>query len=722
MAIYFEKENQTFYLESKNITYAFRIHKFGLLNHLYYGKRIPREDLAFSVFEMERGHSANLPEAGRAESLDSYHNECPTFGRSDYRESMLAFCDYLGVRVVDLKYVSHEIFKEKPSIDGMPSLRGGETLVVKLKDERTGAVVCLHYTVYEDLPVIARHVEIFNEGENAFAVDRAFSFCVDYPDKEWESITLPGAHVKERLMERSKLIHGTFTADSNRGVSSSQMNPFLALVRKDTNENQGEAYGYNLVYSGNFAFKTYIGQNEEVRVVGGLNDYDFSWEVKPSEKFVTPEVVMVYSDEGLGGMSRAFHDVYREYLINERFVKKSRPIVINNWEATYFDFDTEKLCKIIDSVVGTGIDTFVLDDGWFGARNGDLAGLGDWFVNLDKLPKGLTPVVEHAHKNGLKFGLWFEPEMVNADSDLYRAHPDWIIHADGIEPCVGRDQYVLDLTRKEVRDYIVNSVSTILQDNKIDYVKWDMNRPLTENYSVWLGKNGKEFAHRYVLGLYDICERLVNGCPNVFFEGCSSGGCRFDPAMLYYFPQIWTSDNSDAYMRTFIQYGTSLCYPLSAQSCHVSASPNHQCGRITPFESRAAIAHLGATGYELDTTKLNENELSKIKKQVEEYKQMEDLALEGDLYRLNNPLNENLFAEMLVAKDKSKAEITVMRPLCVTNGGRICIYPKGLETDSVYEVVEMGLARTGATLMRVGLNVDFPRGDFQTKTFTIKKI
>ena len=249
-----------------------------------------------------------------------------------------------------------------------------------------------------------------------------------------------------------------------------------------------------------------------------------------------------------------------------------------------------------------------------------------------------------------------------------------------------------------------------------------MNRPLTENYSVWLGKNGKEFAHRYVLGLYDICERLVNGCPNVFFEGCSSGGCRFDPAMLYYFPQIWTSDNSDAYMRTFIQYGTSLCYPLSAQSCHVSASPNHQCGRITPFESRAAIAHLGATGYELDTTKLNENELSKIKKQVEEYKQMEDLVLEGDLYRLNNPLNENLFAEMLVAKDKSKAEITVMRPLCVTNGGRICIYPKGLETDSVYEVVEMGLARTGATLMRVGLNVDFPRGDFQTKTFTIKKI
>ena len=719
--IYFEKENQTFYLESKDVTYAFRVHELGFLNHLYYGKRIPREDLAFSVFQADRGHGTGLPYGTRRDSLDVYHNECPTFGRSDYRESMLAF-DFNGIRVTDLIYDGYTVYETKPNLEGMPSVKGGQTLAVSLKDKVHNAKVVLYYTVFEDLPVILRHTEIYNEGGTSFTLDRAFSCCVDYPDKNWEAITLPGAHLRERVMERTKLSHGTFTVDSCRGVSSSQMNPFIALVRKDTNESQGEVYSYNLVYSGNFAFKAHVGQNDEVRLVGGLNDYDFSWEVKPNEKFVTPEVVMVYSNEGLGGMSRAFHDLYRNYLINDRFVKKARPIVINNWEATYFDFNTEKLCNIIDSVVGTGIDTFVLDDGWFGVRNDDTSGLGDWFVNLDKLPQGLTPIIDHAHKNGLKFGLWFEPEMVNGNSDLYRAHPDWIIHADGIDACVGRDQYVLDLTREEVRDYIVESISKILRENAIDYVKWDMNRALTDNYSAWLGKNGKEFAHRYVLGLYEICERIVNGFPHIFFEGCASGGCRFDPAMLYYFPQIWTSDDSDAYMRTFIQYGTSLCYPLSAQSCHVSVCPNHQSGRVTPFDARADIAHLGATGYELDTTKLSQEDLLKVKEQVEKYKGMEDLVLNGDLYRLNNPLEENLFAEMLVAKDKSEAHITIMRPLCRPNGECIRIYPKGLEENTIYSIAEANVTKTGATLMNVGLIIDFPLGDFQTRTFTLQKV
>ena len=719
--IYFEKENQTFYLESKNVTYAFRVHKLGFLNHLYYGKRIPREDLAFSVYATDRGHGTNLPNTGRRETLDTSHNESPTFGRSDYREAMLAF-DFNGVRVTDLVYDGYTMYETKPNLEGMPSVKGGQTLAVSLKDKVHNVKVVLYYTVFEDLPVILRHTEIFNEGETPFTLDRAFSCCVDYPDKNWEAITLPGAHLRERVMERTKLSHGTFTVDSNRGVSSSQMNPFIALVRKDTNENQGEVYGYNLVYSGNFAFKAHVGQNDEVRLVGGLNDYDFSWEVKPNEKFVTPEVVMVYSNEGLGGMSRAFHDLYRNYLINDRFVKKARPIVINNWEATYFDFNTDKLCNIIDSVHGTGIDTFVLDDGWFGVRNTDKSGLGDWFVNLDKLPQGLTPIIDHAHKNGLKFGLWFEPEMVNGNSDLYRAHPDWIIHADGIDACVGRDQYVLDLTREEVRDYIVESISKILRENAIDYVKWDMNRALTDNYSAWLGKNGKELHHRYVLGLYNICERLINGFPHIFFEGCASGGCRFDPAMLYYFPQIWTSDDSDAYMRTFIQYGTSLCYPLSAQSCHVSVCPNHQCGRVTPFNARADIAHLGATGYELDTTKLSQDELAEIKMQIAKYKEMEELVLNGDLYRLNNPLEENLFAEMLVSKDKTEAHITVMRPLCRPNSECIRVYPKGLDENTIYSVEEANVTKTGATLMNVGLIVGFPSGDFQTRTFTLKKV
>ena len=493
-------------------------------------------------------------------------------------------------------------------------------------------------------------------------------------------------------------------------------------LRKNTDENQGEAFGFNLVYSGDFAFKANVDQNEELRVVGGLNDYDFSWEVRVGETFTTPEAVCVYSSAGLGEMSRAFHDLYRNYLINPRFVNKPRPIVINNWEATYFDFNTEKLCAIIDAVTGTGIDTFVLDDGWFGNRNSDTCALGDWFVNLEKLPQGLTPIIEHAHKKGMKFGLWFEPEMINEKSELYRAHPDWAIHARDLAPCVGRDQLVLDFTRDEVCQYVIDVISKILRENQIEYVKWDMNRPLTDNYSAWLGENAKETHHRYVLGLYKVCEALINGFPEVFFEGCASGGCRFDPAMLYYFPQIWTSDDSDAYMRTRIQYGTSVCYPLSSQSCHVSVCPNHQCGRVTPFSARSDIAHLGATGYELDTSKLSKEELEQVKEQIKTYKKMEDLVLHGDLYRLNNPFEEDLFAEMLVSKDKTRAHITLMNALHIPNGRALRIYPKGLQEDANYYIPELNITKSGATLMGVGILVGTPWGDFQTVTYTLEQV
>ena len=718
MAIYYNEQLKTFYLESENLSYVFCVNDYGFLNHLYYGKRIPREDLSHSIFYIDRGHGCCLPGKSRAHSLSVYANECPTFGRTDYRESMIALCDYKGCRVGDLKYIGHEIVKEKPAISGMPSVRGGETLIVDLKDDVNGALAKLYYTVFEDLPVILRHVKIENTSNQTLTIDRAYSFSVDFPDKAWEAIALPGAHLRERFIERTPLSHGVFAVDSKRGVSSGQMNPFFAIVRNNTDENQGEVYGFNFVYSGDFTFKAQIDQNEDLRVLGGINDYDFEWELKSGESFETPEMVLVYSDAGLGKMSRAFHDLYRNYLVNPRFVKKPRPIVINNWEATYFNFDTEKLCAIIDSVEGTGIDTFVLDDGWFGVRNHDRSGLGDWFVNLNKLPQGHTPIIEHAQKKGMKFGLWFEPEMVNKDSDLYRKHPDWIIQAEGIEPCPGRDQYVLDLTRDEVCQYIIDSVSAILKNNDIDYVKWDMNRTLTDNYSVKLGKRSKETHHRYVLGLYKICEAIVNGFPNVFFEGCASGGCRFDAGILYYFPQIWTSDDSDAYLRTIIQYGTSLCYPLSAMSCHVSACPNHQCGRVTPFDSRADIAHLGATGYELDTTKTAKEDLDKVKKQVEQYKKMESLVLHGDLYRLNNPLEENLFAEMIVSKDKSFAHATVMRPLSIPNGECIRIYPKGLNEAAFYYVPELDLTKSGAVWMQLGMIVHTAICDFATKTYT----
>lgn len=715
MAIYINEERKTFYLESKNVSYVFRVSEYGFLQHLYYGKRIARGDLSHTVCLMERGHGSNVADAPRNHSLNVYANECPTYGRSDYRESMLAF-NFDGVRVGDLQYDGHTVYEAKPQLEGMPSVKGGQTLAVWLKDGLHGVKVGLYYTVFEDLPVILRHTEILNAGEKPFCMDRAYSFCIDMPDKNWEAVTLPGAHCRERFMERTKLSHGTFSVESKRGVSSGQMNPFLAIVRKNTDEFQGEAYGYNLVYSGDFVFKAQIEQNEELRIVGGINDYDFSWEVNPNEKLITPETVMVYSDAGIGGMSRAFHDLYREYLINERFVKAARPIVINNWEATYFHFNTEKLCLIIDSVKDTGIDTFVLDDGWFGKRDSDTSGLGDWQVNEKKVDLG--KISAYAHENGLKFGLWFEPEMISEDSDLYRAHPDWAIHVDGLRPCTGRSQLVLDLTRAEVRDYIVESVSAILEKYSVDYVKWDMNRSLTDNYSARLGKNGKETHHRYVLGFYELCERLVNGFPNVFFEGCASGGCRFDPAALSYFPQIWTSDDSDAYMRTIIQYGTSLCYPLSAQSCHVSVCPNHQCGRVTPLSSRSAIARLGATGYEMDTTKLREEDVRQIREQIADYKNSEDLILNGDLYRLNNPLEENLFAEMVVSKDKTEALLTMMRPISIPNDKVCRIYPRGLREETSYFIPELQKTVRGDVLMYAGIVVEGLWGDFECKTFT----
>ncbi len=719
MAIYFNEEIKTFYLESKNLTYAFRINEYGFLQHLYYGERIARENLDYATYLSYRGHGVNIVCGERNQSLNVYQNECPTFGRSDYRESMLSF-NFDGIRVGDLKYDGHTMYEMKPSLEGMPSVKGGQTVAVTLRDKLHCARVVLYYTVFENLPVILRHTEIFNDGKKPFTIDRAFSFCVDMPDKDWKAITLPGAHLRERFMEEISLAHGVFSIDSKRGVSSGQMNPFLAIARKNTDENQGEAYGYNLVYSGDFSFKMQIDEGDELRILGGLNDYDFAWELSPMDKFTTPEAVLVYSNEGLGGMSRAFHDLYRKNLINPRFVNKNRPIVINNWEATYFDFNTERLCTIVDSVQGTGIDTFVLDDGWFIGRVSDCSALGDWKVNEEKID--LKKVIDYTHQKGMKFGLWFEPEMISANSDLYRTHPDWAIQAEGLAPCEGRSQLVLDLTRAEVCQYVIDSVSAVLKKYPIDYVKWDMNRSLADNHSAWLKERGKETHHRYVLGFYKICEALVHGFPNVFFEGCASGGCRFDPAMLYYFPQIWTSDNSDAYSRTIIQYGTSLCYPLSTHSCHVSVCPNHQSGRVTSFASRANIAYLGAFGYELDTVRLSNEEQKEIAKQVEHYQKIQRLVLEGDLYRLHNPLGENLFAEMLVSKDKTEGYLTILEPIRIPNGKPLRVYPKGLDKESVYCVPELNLTRKGGVLMKMGLLIELSNGDFTSKNYSFKRI
>ena len=725
MSIYFNSETKTFFLEGKDYTYAFGINEANFPEHYYFGARIGRDDLRYALATGGNSTEACVPgmtNSGR-NSYNNYGAEISTYGSGDYHECSLAILFQNGCRLNEFRYVGHEILAEKPRIPGMPSLSGGETLCLHLKDKNSAVEVKLYYTVYEDAAILCRRTEVINRTDERISLLRAYSFTLELPRTDYDVLSLEGAWATERRPQRIPMHRGVVSIDSKTGSSSATLNPFMAILDRNTDEYQGQAIGINLVYSSSYVLKAQACAKGTSRIMGGINDFDFCWRLDAGESFSTPEAVIAYSNSGINAMSQAFHDAYRRYIINPRFVTRPRPIVINNWEATYFNFDNERLMGIIDVVKGSGIDTFVLDDGWFGARASDNAGLGDWVVNTDKLKGGLRPVIEHCHNAGMKFGLWFEPEMVNPDSDLYRAHPEWAIHAPGIEPALSRQQLVLDLTRADVRDYIVEAVSRILRENEIDYVKWDFNRSLTENCSAALpADRQQEFHHRYALGFYDICERIVNGFPHIFFEGCAGGGARFDPAVLYYFPQIWTSDDSDAYMRTCIQYGTSMCYPMSAMSCHTSICPNHQTGRTTPFSTRADIAHLGATGYELDTKAMKPEEVAEVSAQVAAYHEMEDLVLTGDLFRVEDPNTSNYFAFAVVSKDKKEAHITAFRALCRPNDAAKRIYPKGLDASATYEIRELGIRLNGATIMQLGLVIPNRSGDFNTFVFHLKAV
>jgi len=713
MPIICDAARNAFYLDGKNLTYAFFINSVGYAEHLYFGAKIPHDDLMHLRARGCGGNDATAPGTDNGVSFNHLPAEISFYGTGDYREPCVQVLNPTGDRLSDLLYIGHEILSEKPAIPGMPSLDGGETLVLHLKDSFSGFAADLYYTVYDDADVIARHIIYKNEGNAAVSLNRAYSFTLSLPGHDYDALSLYGGWAKERHIDRVPLHHGVTSLDSKRCTSSSQLNPFLALLSPGTTESSGEAIGFSLVYSSSWTLKAQGCDSGETIVTGGIQDFDFAWRLEAGETFATPEVVIAYSSEGIGGMSRAYHDAFREHLINKRYVKQHRPLLINNWEGTYFNFDCDKLKAIVDAVEGTGIDTFVLDDGWFGKRDNDRSGLGDWVVNETKMAGGLKTVIDHVHAKGMKFGLWFEPEMVSEDSDLYRAHPDYAIGVPGRPHCYGRHQLMLDLTREDVRDYIVNAVNKILDENEIDYVKWDYNRNVTEPYSLHLPADRQcEFAHRYALGLYDICERIVNGNPDIFFEGCSGGGARFDPAMLYYFSQIWTSDDSDAEERTFIQYGTSIVYPRSSMACRVSICPNHQTGRTVPFATRADIAHLGATGYELDTTTFTDEDRAAAAKQTEEYRACQDLILGGDLYRIDNPAKGNFFTQAVVAKDKSEAILVCYRRMGSVNNEIKRIRMQGLDPAKNYYVRELDRTLSGATLMNAGLVPKFAMGDF----------
>ena len=698
-----EANGKTFLLQGKNYSYAMYVLESGFLQHLYYGGRVTQTDLNYLI---EIGDT-NAPhiDMNMDMAFDRMLSEYGFYGRGDYREPTGIFERKDGASMSRLRYQSYRVEKGAPKIAGMPHVRkGDETLVITLKDDFSDIAVDLYYTVSDDTNVLVRNAVIRNTGAEPIMLKRAFSFRAQLPNGKYNMLRLAGTWGQERNPEIAPIAHGVTRLQSLMGCTSHNTNCFMGILKENCTEESGECVGVQLMYSGSYALTAEWCKNGALTLQGGICDTGFGWELAGGEEFVTPQALLTYSNEGLGGMSRGIHDFLRERVINPAHVYKRRPIVVNNWEATYFDFTEEKLYPIIDEASKLGIDTFVLDDGWFGKRDSDWSGLGDWTVNEKKLKGGLKALIDRCKKNGLKFGLWFEPEMVNEDSELYRAHPDWAIRKEGVEPCRSRQQLVLDFTRKEVVDHIYGVVSKVLKENEISYVKWDMNRNISEVYSAALPAHRQgEFMHRYILGVYDLAQRLMSAFPNVFFEGCASGGGRFDAGMLYYFPQIWTSDDTDGYERTKIQWGTSLCYPLSSMSCHVSVCPNHQTQRITPFDTRGNIASLGAFGYELDLSKMTDEEKALTKKQVESYKRTDELILKGDLYRLKSPYEKNYFCEMVVSKDKSEAYVVGVRIHGIPCDYNQYVYLSGLDESAVYEIEELKIEASGKALYNAGL-------------------
>ena len=726
MGINYEENEQVFHLQTKNTSYIMRVVKGKYLAHVYWGKKINTPNMENAQLNRLIGFSATTDNEDKSYSLDFVCQEYPAGCGTDYRIPAISVLFEDGSRNLQLTYDSYKIIKGKPALKGLPSTyveneAEADTLTITLKDRLQGVKINLFYTAYRDLDVITRSVEVINEGNGNLQLEKVLSINVDFESADYDFISLPGAWGRERHIERTSLRSGIQSIESRRGASSHQHNPFMALAAKGADENHGEVYGFNFVYSGNFTAGVEVDQIFKPRAYMGLNDYDFSWLLTGGESFQVPEAVMVYSSGGFGDMSRTFHDLYRRHLVRGRFRDEVRPVLVNNWEGTYFDFTEEKILAIAKEAAELGIELFVLDDGWFGKRNGDDCSLGDWYVNREKLPGGISGLAEKINQYGMKFGLWFEPEMVSPDSDLYRKHPDWCIHVPGRMRTECRNQLTLDLSRPEVCDYIVDAVSKVLDSANIEYVKWDMNRHMTELGSAGLpAERQKEMAHRYMLGLYDVLERVVSGHPDVLFESCSGGGGRFDPGMLYYMPQTWTSDDTDAVERLSIQYGTSLAYPISTMGSHVSAVPNHQAGRITSLKMRGDVAMSGNFGYELDLTKLPKEEKEIIRNQIQQYKDLRTFIQAGDMYRLLSPFEGNCTAWMFRSKDGRDIFAAYFQVLSEVNPGIHRMKFTALEPEAVYEDTEDGSRYYGDELMEIGLVVDC-YGDFWSRTWRLKR-
>lgn len=711
-------ENNIFTIKTKHTMYQMKVDEYGVLLHLWYGKDTGM-NMDYLLDYPDLGFSGNIYEAGnqRTYSLDTLPQEYPTYGVGDYRISAISVTHADGSNALDLRYVTHCITKGKYTIDGLPAVYArdseADTLAITLKDTASDVQVILKYGVLYDLDVITRSAVVVNRGEEDITIHYAHSMALDFVYGDFDWIHFYGRHSMERQMERTSVMHGIQESSSTRGTSSHHQNPAFILCDRDCTETAGYCVGAMLMYSGGFAAQIEKDQLNQTRAVLGIQPHGFLWNLKKDESFATPEAILSCSTQGFEKLSHHFHQVIREHVCRGEYQWKERPVLINNWEATYFQFDEEKIYQIAKDAKKLGVDMMVLDDGWFGKRDGDVSGLGDWTVNTEKLKGGLPKLVERTNQLGMKFGIWFEPEMVSEDSTLYRQHPEWAIQIPKRKPQRSRYQLVLDLSREDVRNYLFDAMCSILDSANIEYVKWDMNRSLSDLYSAELKKECQgELLHRYVLGLYELLERLTSRYPHILWEGCSGGGGRFDAGMLYYCPQIWCSDNTDAYARTKIQYGTSFFYPVSTMGSHVSAVPNHQTGRVTSLATRGITAMAGTFGYELDLNTLSEEEKEEVKEQIQTFKKYGPLIHNGDYYRLTNPMKDEEAIWSYVAKDRSEVLVHgVVFPIEAAQL-RHRVKLRGLDPDKEYYLAGTKQHYSGIALMEAGVLLPRVYGDY----------
>ena len=720
MAITFNETTRIFTLTTAHTTYQMQADAQGYLLHLYYGARTAGE-MDYLLNYGDRGFSGNPNSAGnnRTYSLDALPQEYPSLGTGDFRNYALNIENADGSQCCNPVYITHEIEAGKYTLKGLPFIRAeeneAETLKIILEDPVTKVELHLLYGVLEKEDIITRSVIIKNAGKAPVTVKKAQSACLDFLHGDYDLIKFYGRHAMERNMERMPVSHESTRIGSRRGSSSHQYNPGVILAGKNTNEDSGSCYGMLFVYSGNFLVEAEKDQYDQTRIQMGLTDELFALLLEAGAEFTAPEVILSYTNKGLSRLSQQYHHCIMNHICQGKYVHANRPVLINSWEAAYFDFTGDTIVELAKEAKALGIDMVVMDDGWFGKRNDDNSSLGDWYVNEEKLGGTLTKLIERVNAEGVKFGIWIEPEMVSEDSDLYREHPDWAITIPGRKPVRSRNQLVLDFSRKEVRDEIFKRICAVLDQGNVEYIKWDMNRSLADIYA-------PNVTYDYVLGVYDFLEKLTNRYPDILIEGCSGGGGRFDAGMLYYTPQIWCSDNTDAINRTRIQYGTSFFYPVAAMGSHVSAVPNHQTGRVTSMHTRGVAAMSGTFGYELNPALLNAKEKAEIRAQLAQYREYQELIREGDYYRLSNPFQDNFAAWMVVSDDRSRALVSVIRLTAEANPPAAYVTLKGMEEDAFYREKTTGKVYPGAALMEAGILLPAAVSEYEAYQIELERV